>query len=519
MLLNKENGKLSFDSKIFLILFVPATAYLLLVTILSLSWRMQADHAMVFYISFLIDHFHKIPYAEIYDMNFPGTYFISIIIGKLTNYSELGVRLADIIILALISFFTFRFTKKFSLKSAYVSVVVFALIYFLDRPSSTLQREYYIVLFLSVILFLNSENIFKKNVTDIITGFLIGMCFTIKPQSSIIILAFTLYRILDLKYFEHKTKKFKEVFLYFLTLMCGFFLPVIAMITWLYSLGALGSFVDMVINYLPHYASLNKEMATLVSVQTYSNLFGEVFKLNERPLFLISAAIGVYFVVFRFNIEKRLKKIILLLCILSVFFSIYTVFTGQFWLHHWIPFTYLTSILFSLCFIENQSLKNSEKHFVAIFAAMAVISLFVPYQGFVAQLKGQDADPDNLKRISGISDYLDKNAAEKDEIQPLDYMEGTGDALLKSRKNISTRFIYDIQFFHNVSSPYIINLRKEFITSLNSKQPKFIIRFISGRTYPKGIDTSTKFEELENFINENYVVDLTGDVYLIYKHK
>ena len=153
------------------------------------------------------------------------------------------------------------------------------------------------------------------------------------------------------------------------------------------------------------------------------------------------------------------------------------------------------------------------------FAALAIISLFIPYQGFLFQLKGKDVDEKNLNRVSVISDYLKKNASDEDEIQSLDWMEGIGDALLKARKNISTRFIYDLQFYHNVSNPYIINLRNEFISKLKLKPPKFIIRVVSGRTFPRGIDTSPSFIELDKFIDENYIIDLQGDVYLIYKHK
>ena len=153
------------------------------------------------------------------------------------------------------------------------------------------------------------------------------------------------------------------------------------------------------------------------------------------------------------------------------------------------------------------------------FVIFAVLSLFTPYQGFIAQLKGDDVDRKNLIMVSEISSYLDKNASAEDEIQPIDYMGGTGDALLKSGKNISTRFVYDIQFYHNVSNPYIMNLRNEFISSIKIKQPKFIVKIIADMVYPKGNDVSANFPEREKFIEENYYVDLKGSGYLIYRHK
>jgi hypothetical protein len=146
------------------------------------------------------------------------------------------------------------------------------------------------------------------------------------------------------------------------------------------------------------------------------------------------------------------------------------------------------------------------------------LSLFVPSHGYISQLKGQDADTGNAKRVSEISQYLNKNSQPDDLIQPLDWVGGTAEALFESRRNIATKFVYDFHFYHDVSNPYILKLKKEFIEEIKFKNPKFIIRTTEERAIPTGPDTTPDFPELTDFIKQNYLEDLKGEGYIIYKH-
>jgi len=452
-------------------------------------------------------------------MNLPGTYLIHIIIGKIFGYSDLGIRLADVCILTGISAFTFIFVKKFSYKSALSFIVIFTLLYLLKRPYTIMQREYFIVAILSLILFLNFYFSSEKRNIILLTGFLTGICVTIKPHAVVIIPAFVLYKFIERKFIDRRENLFKNLFSYLITISLGCAIPILVMIGWLLWSGTMNSFLDMVRFYFPLYADLNNTHYVVTGWQRYSYIMTEFFKFNEKPLFLVTAILGAYFSLFRFNLEKEKRKQILLLCVLMATFAVYTTLSGQYWPHHWLPCTYIVSILTSLCFINGIGVFRREKYFVLFFLCAAMLSLFIPYKGFVSQLKGEDVDSEQKQRITEISDYVIKNAGPADDVQLLDWMGGTGEAMLRARKDHPNKFVYDFYFYHHVSNPYIQSLRKEFIADLITRKPKFIVKILDKRPIPRGFDTAENFSEMDKYIEENYNIDVKGDGYLIFKKK
>src|ERR1041384_5050785 len=96
------------------LMLIALSIFLVLMGILSLSWRFQHDSPIMFYIAFLIDRFGYVPYRAIFDMNMPGTYFAYFIIGKLFGYSDLGVRYADLLILIAMLIVNWLWMRKIS---------------------------------------------------------------------------------------------------------------------------------------------------------------------------------------------------------------------------------------------------------------------------------------------------------------------------------------------------------------------------------------------------------------------
>jgi len=382
-----------------------------------------------------------------------------------------------------------------------------------------MQREYFIIAILSVILFLNFKYSSDKKNIIFFTGFLIGICATIKPHAVVIIPAFILYKFIEVKFIDKKKNIFKHLFSYTLTIASGCVIPIAIMFGWLIWSGTLNSFLDMVRYYFPLYADLNNTHYVVTGFQRYSYIMNEFFKFNEKPLFLVTAVIGAYFSLFRFNFQREQRKEILLLCILMLTFAVYTTLSGQYWPHHWLPCTYIVSILTSLCFISSGKILNREKYFVLFFLCAATLSLFIPYKGFVSQLKGEDVDAEQKQRVTEISDYIIKNAGPNDDVQLLDWMGGTGEAMLRARKDHPNKFVYDFYFYHHVSNPYIQSLKKEFIADLITRKPKFIVKILDKRPIPRGFDTSDSFPEMDMSIEQNYNVDVKGNGYLIYTGK
>lgn len=101
-------------------------------------------------------------------------------------------------------------------------------------------------------------------------------------------------------------------------------------------------------------------------------------------------------------------------------------------------------------------------------------------------------------------------------MQPLDWTGGALHALLSARAAPATSFVYDIQFYHHVSSPYIQELRRRFITELTAARPRFIVEIDdASKPWPEGPDTTHSFPALRSILARDYQVALRGAGYTI----
>jgi len=91
-------------------------------------------------------------------------------------------------------------------------------------------------------------------------------------------------------------------------------------------------------------------------------------------------------------------------------------------------------------------------------------------------------------------------------------------AMLESRSRIATPYVFDFYFYHHVSHPYIQSLRADFMTDLQSANPRFIVEVTAeDKPWVSGADSSRSFPGLRLYLNENYSVTIQKDGYVIYE--
>jgi len=246
------------------------------------------------------------------------------------------------------------------------------------------------------------------------------------------------------------------------------------------------------------------------------------------PLFLC-VCFGVYYIFF---IEQRTtqKKLGMLLCALGIAYSLYPILSGKFWEYHWMPFYYFaslwTGILLNPEFIWLNKTTAKGIHriqegwtqliFLVIFLA-ASFTAIGPSENFILQIQAQKPAP--IVRADLVADFLKLRMKPGDTVQPLDSVLGDIiQGMLVSDAVIATPFIYDYQFYHDVSNPYIQNLRVEFIQKLNQSSPRFIVEYLN-RPIPMGLNASSVFPELEQFINQSYKIIYQKNKIRIYIRK
>jgi hypothetical protein len=291
----------------------------------------------------------------------------------------------------------------------------------------------------------------------------------------------------------------------------GFLIPISAIIIWLGFTGALIPFVTIAVNYWPLYSQVNGLMEVISGSARLSLLLSQTLHLGGNALWLIPAAIGVYF-----NQNKKTY----LLASLALCYAIYPAFSGQFFPYHYIPFIYFIILLASLS-ISTFDLRPLTFDFFPFILHLSFFILFFallsPSQTFIRQLQNRPIVTSTDRAVE-IASFLEKNLEVGDTIQPLDWTGGTLLAMLETRAHIATPYVFDFYFYHHVSHPYIQSLRADFMNDLQVANPRFIVEVTAAdKPWVTGPDTSREFPELRAFLNENYSVTIHKDDYIIYE--
>jgi len=521
--------QISFDK--ILIGFINGLLVFLTVTLLlkgasTLNWRMEHDFPLSHYVVFMMDKYHAIPYRDIFETVMPGTYAFHYTVVKLFGYSDFAFRCVDLSLLAILLSATYIFISRFGRMAAIWSSVVFGLLYLSYGQAMSLQRDYLgiIPIALAMILIPARADTVVGMSRFAIVGLLFGLDVLIKPQLGIA-LPIVLGALLAARWSTVK-RSFRDFTQCVTILALTFALPVLIAVVWLAVNSALPPFVNIFFQYLPLYSALTGDHESISSLDhVYYLLHWTLILGGFGPLFLYSL-----FAMFRVwkiaNLSRPL--IISLTCLLfcTVAFGIYPTLSGKFWDYHYMPFAYFCSISAGLCFAAWPNFPDAQRKWrlresIVILAFLLAITIqlkpsqFFPY--LYQDLRGSRSHSPVGGRVDEIAKWLRKRLRPGDTVQPLDWTGGSIHAMLLAEAKLSTKFMYDVQFYHHVSSPYTQELRKEFISQLAAEPPRFIIEVQTYKYWVSGIDTTREFPELHEFINDNYSVASKGDGYLIYE--
>ena len=481
------------------------TGLLLLAAVRSLPARMAHDSPIMFYIAYLVQHYHVVPYQGTFDMNMPGSYLIYACLGRLAGYSDFGTRIADLSLLLILSAATWLTLRRISPLSAWAAAIIFPLLYLVDPADYSLQREFLILVLLSLALALLFQATPNGLLGNAGVGLLLGVCVTIKPQLALIWPLFPLYQM--------RTSPKSSLVRVWVASALGFLLPIIAMLAYLISVHALSAFWDIARNYWPLYGALSGDHETLSGSARVRYLLVNFLKLCGNRRWVPTALFGLWVALKASSLPPVQIRQVKLLAALSVFFVIYPVFSGQFWVYHGLPMLYFAIVLSSLCLVSTAASGQPRWLPAARLASLGIV-LALTWQQFYAF--HPDTRPDE-GRADQMAAYLSKNLHPGDRVQPLDWTGGAIHAMLITRAQIATPFIYDFYFYHHVSHPYIQNLRHRFIADLTAAKPRFILQVTAeDKPWPSGRDTTRQFPQLQAILASQYHPVQSQNGYVIY---
>jgi hypothetical protein len=497
---------------------------------LSLRWRMEHDTPILFYLAYLIDHFHYVPYRDVFDMNTPASYGVYVLIGHWLGYSDLGFRLADMGILIAILATTWLWMRRISSTAAWCSVFVFGLLYLEPGVGDCLQRDYLLILpiSLAILISVSRGNRIRKSLA---TGLLFGVAGAIKPHAVIGLPLVMIYQWLDARDKAAGSDRPAPGPLPFIAAAAiGLAVPGIATYVYLVRVGALASYLDIARHYWPLYGKMGATGGRLGAAGSGATgslgwLFHLFFIVHQTALlgpnaiWSLPAVAGIVTAASHSSLDNSRKRLVLLVAAMSIAYMIYPIFAGQFWDYHWLPFAYFTIVASGLCLVPQRANRDrSDRLLPALILAMAMLITIRPPGEFLRQVKGLGVHAPKGGRVDMIASYLQPRLKPGDTVQPLDWTGGVVHAMLIVRARPATRFIYDFHFYHSVSDPYIQGLRKQFIAQLAHARPRFVVE-VTGpdKPWPTGPDTTKDFPELRRLLNSDYAPVNRGSDFVIYE--
>ena len=516
------------DGGMYLVLLILTITFLVQI-IQSLGWRLQFDSAIMHYIAYLINEHGFAPYHDIFDINMPGSYLVHMAIGKLVGYSDKAFRIVDIIWLFTTLVVTWLVMKPAGRVAAWASCLLFGLIYIVGGAYMGFQRDFLAILPMTVALLLVTRRRLWPSVTlsYVLLGGLFGLAALIKPHMIIGLPALVIYSLQGKGDSQPALKPIKAYLLGGFFALIGLFLTLTIPFLWLWKIGSLQSFWKILLSYFPLYAQMNLYHNFAHPLYRLKQSLILYFEFGGAPILLLSSLFSTYYICKEpsLGIFKRLS---VLLLSLTLIYSIYASISGRFLPYHWIPYIYFACLCTGLI-LATPSVNQRLNYFsrlvpVAVFMIIVVVTIrpvetvFQLPTSIPQLLARQLPPPQPLKsgRVDEIASYLSTHLQPNDRVHPLDWDGGAVHGMLIAKAVPATSYIYDLLFYHHISTPYIQGLRQDFLKELAEAMPTFIID-VHQKTRVSGIDTTHEFPELENFISQNYRRDYAGNGFEILK--
>jgi len=499
-------------------ILVILSALFVLIAAFSLQWRFAHDSPLMLYVAFLIDHYHALPYRDVFDMNLPGSYFLFYLIGHLSGYQDLGFRLADLCVLCGILVATWQLLKDFGWRVAWAAVVLFGLLYLGYGPFMSLQREYLLILpiCLAVLLATRCPH-WPLPLRTLCIGLLFGCCVTVKPHS---IIAFPL--VLWYLGKQHADAPARRTLLVRLLAPAalGFLLPVMVALVYLVHTGCLAAFRDIASGYWPLYGSLSGSHRTVAGIWRVWNLLGGFCNFGMHRALLYPALGGVLIAIYDSLLPTEKRREVWLFVGLLVCYAIYPVLSGQFWPYHWLIFGYWLTVLIAMALVDRPGTRTLAQTLIPVAVLLcAVLASLTVSDESIAQFVGAEMPRPKEGKVDAIAGYLHAHLRPGDRVQPLDWTGGAVHAMLIARAQLATPFMYDFHFYHHLSHAYTQHLRRRFLHCLADTQPRYIVEITEEKDWVNGRDTTQDFPALTRYRLEHYAIANIGEGYIIYERK
>jgi len=461
-----------------------------------------ADSIYLHYGASLIGEHGFVPYRDLFEINFPLTYLVHVLIGKAFGFGEFAFRLFGFLSLfglfALIS----GLLAPIHRAVGWFVALAFGLLY-LSNANYFFQRDFLVLIpaifiIQSTLKLTESRDMMKHPWLGL--GAWAALAALIKPHYVVILPV----ALLNVFMFFKLPWSQKMLARGIARMALGFSIPVVLIIAGLWHLDGWDAFVELVLEYMPLYAEFKNEIQPILffrSVNVWAVVF--VFAMNVLSFWEKDEK------------TKSWLRTFSIFFLLGCFIGAVQGYGRYYYLFSHLMFFAVLGISMTM----RPRLQRSRLPAAALgllpvglgvwaFCQLYFLAVFLPNAKHVHR----SGTNDNLLRKDFIVSYFEQHTTGQETIQPYHWSWPITAALLDLERPIATKYICALQFHHGEEYPYIRGCKDDFVDIISLDMPDYFVVYLDNVKWQM-------LPDVQEILNECYVMDAEEMGVGIYKRK
>lgn len=492
---------------------ITAVLCLLLVCYEALIWQwpLMREAHFLHYIGYLVNEHHFVPYRDVLETSWFGTFAFHMMVGKLFGYTAGAFRTVDVLWLLALMLVWWRILRQLDGWLASIACLSMTLFYLHLGPANTLQRDYLGLLPISLALLLALDTQHSAARRALWTGVLFGLAVTLKPHQLIGLPVIWLV-------IRSLAPRNEQGWLPLLawtalggTVVFG------SGLLWLWWIGGLAPFLDMTFHYLPLYQSFDGAHR-IVSLDEHLAQAWRWWRYFTW-YWPLPIALGMWRGWALTMPGTPQRALVWGLPALALAYNLYPLPAGKFWDYHWIPYGCFAALASSLLLMPSHN--TGRKPIAITLGCIAIFfwfmhSQYLPWSGLQGQIQRFPDIRIDTPYEDEMANFLREHTPAGGTVQTIDQGGPSTLWMIKAGSVLATPYLGSFMFLHDVTTPFVQHAQQDFLQRLATKPPALMI-VMKDFTKPHGPGTLTVIPGLQTFIRAHYHPLRSADNYVIWE--
>lgn len=462
----------------------------------SFAWPMDGDLSFLYYIAWLMNEHDYVPYQDVHETSFFGTFIFYSFLTGLVGYSTTAFHIVDTVFFLTLAWITFRLLSPFGSAAGLLAIGLFGEMYYQYGAGVHLQRDFVALLPAAFALLISQQKTLHPSKKSFAAGVLFAMAACIKPQFGFGLLPVVLLVAAD---------SGASFVMLILRAIAGVMVILAAGLGWLVYHGILDDFIDMTLNYLPHYSTINGRNFARQPIDSWIGAGKWIFMRFSMYGLPLLAALLVFL---RYkSVDRSAARLIYTIFVLWIFYLGYVAMAGKYWEYHVLPSSYFLAMCLALVVMQVPGLVVPRWLHVSLLLVWAFLAWVIIFQQSWRITPNIDkAYNARINEASAqLAEYLSQHLEPGEKVQPHVSHTHTSifPAMLMAKALPATPYLENYLLYHDIDQPFVRHARERFLTMLREQPPRFII-VTPTVFFFQGEKTEKVFRPFEEWLAANY---------------